>query len=128
MLIHHRICAANDWFELHQGALNRIDKLRNREICDANRVKIAILDSGVELSPDDAEIYNRDPEMNFKNWTDQSAEWTDDEGHGTHLATLLRRTAPNAIIHVAKVYKKSPTEDKSADRVAEVRACLVLNA
>ncbi|SPO04606.1 uncharacterized protein DNG_07291 [Cephalotrichum gorgonifer] len=116
---------AQEWLEYHHAALADID--RRRPGTRHERVKIAILDSGVELSHDLKGMYNSeaDPRIIYKSWIDPdpdsetNPEWKDDVGHGTHLAVLLRKTAPEAIIHVARVFKKKPNAGKSAKLIAE---------
>lgn len=59
--------------------------------------------------------------MEYQDFLDESRDWRDDSGHGTHLAVLLRKIAPNAIVHVARVFKENPTE--STDAIAKVSVC-----
>lgn len=84
-------------------------------------MKIAILDSGIELSQDHKDMYDTEPKMKYRSWVDRDTEWRDEVGHGTHLAILLRKVAPNAVVHVARVFKKKPDIQKSAKTIAEVR-------
>ncbi|KAI8298120.1 Subtilisin DY [Colletotrichum sp. SAR11_59] len=65
------------------------------------------------------ELYDFEPRIKYKSWVDGHAEWRDDVGHGTHLAILLRKVAPNAEIHMARVFKSRPKGDKSALIIAE---------
>lgn len=115
-----RKSSALKWFQWHNEALCRIDTLRNPRLSGDKRIKIAILDSGIELSQDNEDIYNNTSEIKYQSWVDEDDEWKDQVGHGTHLATLLRRIAPNSLIHVARVYKKRPTMKKSAACISEV--------
>ncbi|KAM0455083.1 hypothetical protein ACHAPV_007972 [Trichoderma viride] len=108
--------AADAWFEWHTDALNRIEKLRDT---GSQRVRIAILDSGIELSQDQKDMYDANPRFKYRSWVGEDAEWKDDVGHGTHLAVLLRKISPNAVIHVARVFKKRPHVEKSAQNIAE---------
>ncbi|KAL5092194.1 hypothetical protein Trisim1_002079 [Trichoderma cf. simile WF8] len=111
--------AADAWFEWHTDALNRIEKLRKPDAIEPRRVKIAILDSGIELSQDQKDMYDVEPKIEYRSWIEEDREWKDDVGHGTHLAVLLRKIAPNAGIHVARVFKKRPHVEKSAQIIAE---------
>ncbi|KAL6399874.1 hypothetical protein AUP68_17283 [Ilyonectria robusta] len=111
--------SALKWFQWHNEALCRIDTLRNPRLSGDKRIKIAILDSGIELSQDNQDIYNNTSEIKYQSWVDEEDEWKDQVGHGTHLATLLRKIAPNSLIHVARVYKKKPTMKKSAACISE---------
>ncbi|EHK26381.1 uncharacterized protein TRIVIDRAFT_63697 [Trichoderma virens Gv29-8] len=117
--------AADAWFEWHADALNRIRKLRKPDSIQSQSVRIAILDSGIELSKDQKDMYDLEPRIRYRTWVEEdNTEWKDDVGHGTHLAVLLRKIAPNAIIHVARVFKKRPDVEKSAYDIAAVRTYL----
>ncbi|KAL7908226.1 hypothetical protein GGI35DRAFT_480935 [Trichoderma velutinum] len=111
--------AADAWFEWHTDALNRIENLRKPDATESRRVKIAILDSGIELSGDQKDMYDVEPKIQYRSWIEEDSEWKDDVGHGTHLAVLLRKIAPNASIHVARVFKRKPHVEKSAQSIAE---------
>ncbi|KAI9147009.1 Major intracellular serine protease [Paramyrothecium foliicola] len=114
---------AEEWFDWHQGALDRIAdmyELRNTKTQRPEGVKIAILDSGIKLSKLGMKTYDYHPKMAFHDFVDGGTEWKDEVGHGTHLAILLRRMAPTAIIHVGRVFKKSPTIKKSAAQIDQV--------
>lgn len=65
-------------------------------------------------------MYDANPRFEYRSWVGEDAEWKDDVGHGTHLAVLLRKISPNAAIHVARVFKKRPHIEKSAQNIAEV--------
>lgn len=116
----YRASAATAWLEWHADAQAQITKLRNSNMSDVQRVKIAILDSGIELSQDNEDLYNIEPKIQYKSWIDQDTEWKDDAGHGTHLAILVRKIAPNAIVHVGRVFKKKPNKGSAAN-VAQVK-------
>ena len=111
--------AAKTWFEWHNDALARIEQLRNSSASNAQRVKVAFLDSGIQLSQDNLDIYNVEPSIKYKSWVDEATDWRDEAGHGTHLATLFRKISPNAIVHVGRVFRKNPSA-KSADTIAKV--------
>jgi subtilisin family serine protease len=117
--------AASAWFDWHNSALARLDELRDPAISENQRVKIAILDSGIHLAQNGLEMYNTDPGIQYRSWVDNSPEWKDEVGHGTHLAVLLRKIAPNAIVFVGRVFKKRPKG--SVTRIAQVRASLTIS-
>nr|XP_036579850.1 subtilisin-like protease [Colletotrichum truncatum]KAF6787530.1 subtilisin-like protease [Colletotrichum truncatum] len=109
-----------EWFGYHQDILSRINQqLHDSEIPQTRKVRIAILDSGIELTPDHRDLYDLEPRISYRSWVDKDPEWRDDVGHGTHLAILLRKVAPNAAIYVARVFKKKPRGDASAQIIAE---------
>ncbi|RSL89802.1 hypothetical protein CDV31_015804 [Fusarium ambrosium] len=115
-----KVSSATKWLQWHNNALARIqaDRLA-ASVPTPKRVKIAILDSGIDLSDDHRLLYNTDSQIIYRNWIDESQEWKDDVGHGTHLAILLRKIAPEAVIHVARVFKKKPSISRSADKIAK---------
>jgi hypothetical protein len=105
---------------LYDTTTARIKELRDLEPAKAHRVKIAILDSGIQLSPEAMDLHNFEPEMQYKSWVDaDDVGWKDEMGHGTHLSVLLRRIAPNAIICNGRVFTGQPTED-SVEIIAKV--------
>ncbi|KAI8249235.1 hypothetical protein K4K56_010406 [Colletotrichum sp. SAR 10_98] len=108
-----------EWFEYHQNALFRAEQLRIANLSNARRTKIAILDSGIELSSEHRQLYDFEPRIKYKSWVDRHSDWRDDVGHGTHLAVLLRKVAPNASIHMARVFRKRPKGEESALIIAE---------
>ena len=113
-----RKAAASKWFEWHSDALFHIAKLRISNVSDAQRVKIAIFDSGIELSQDHKDMYDTEPQMKYRSWVDSDTECGDEMGHGTHLAILLCKVALNAVVHVARVFKKKPDIQKSVQTIA----------
>lgn len=101
-------------------------KIRSANTSSQNPVKIAILDSGLELTDEQRDDYDLSGThaTRYKDWVHSGRSVpTDADGHGTHLTVLLRQIAPDAVIHVAKVYEKDPgAEDGSQDRIAQVRS------
>lgn len=94
------------------------------------KVAIAILDSGIELSEDQKDKYIRGRQVVYRSWVDDersgdgpgaSRDWKDSVGHGTHLATVLARLAPTAAIYVARVFQRSkPNLKRETKNVARV--------
>jgi hypothetical protein len=120
-----RVKMASAWFDWHNGALARLADLRDPAISENQRVKIAILDSGIDLAQNSLEMYNTDPGIQYRSWVDNSPEWKDEVGHGTHLAVLLRKIAPNAIVYVGRVFKKRPRG--AVTSIAQVRARMTIS-
>jgi len=118
------------WFDRHLGALGHLDLIRDAGTSNAQRVKIAILDSGIYLSQQHMDLYSdAQPHITYRSWIDQDQTWKDESGHGTHLAVLLRKIAPQAAVHVGRVYKKRPKWN-SGDVIAQVSyaACVIISA
>lgn len=92
--------------------------------CNEEKVKIAVIDTGIELSNVQRDIYDRNDDMRYKSWIDgaEGIENSKDEvGHGTHVATLLSKIAQNATIHVARVFKeRKPNMQTELQNVAKV--------
>jgi hypothetical protein len=83
-----------------------------------NRVKIAILDTGY-----DPEAFTRFRRNRLKGWKDYIEDVTepqDDDGHGTHIASLIMTIAPTADIYVARVARGGKDVGNIRENVAEV--------
>ncbi|KAJ3549806.1 hypothetical protein NM208_g304 [Fusarium decemcellulare] len=109
-----KISSAAAWFGWHRDAIARIRSLRKPKASNDERVKIAILDTGIDILGDNEALYNCDPKIVYRDWIENDTGWQDADGHGTHLAVLLRKIAPEAAIHVARVFKKKPRIAASA--------------
>ncbi|GFF44406.1 uncharacterized protein PAC_01091 [Aspergillus udagawae] len=66
------------------------------------KVKIAILDTGIDLKNDFIRV-NKTRIKGLESWIDDGNKSGDLFGHGTHTAGLLLRVAPTADIYVARV-------------------------
>jgi hypothetical protein len=122
LLTYCRIEQASQWFEWMQDVHSRLSSGSGSD----ERVKIAVIDTGVELSEVQRDIYNKNDDMQYKSWINGDEEGIengkDDVGHGTHIATLLARIARNATIHVARVFKeRKPNMATELKNVAQVR-------
>ncbi|KAG8530272.1 uncharacterized protein KY384_004773 [Bacidia gigantensis] len=105
--------SANDWFELLNERVQVPVSNGRRE--DDVKVKLAILDSGIDA------IY-----ANSLNMKDKMRDWTgspdgahDTHGHGTHIAKLIIRVAPNIEIYVGKVFQKAKGDERTAERAID---------
>jgi subtilisin family serine protease len=101
-----------------------VDRIKYQTHLDTSRVKIAVLDTGIDWS--DSYIRGaKDRIEGWKNWTndrrDQDAKQQvyDSSGHGTHVAALLLKTAPEAKIYVSRVADHNGMMT-SAENIAEV--------
>jgi Subtilase family len=117
-MVEHRAKGADKWFKDLTECSHRL--LSRYEPDRASRVRIAILDTGIELTTDDK---NRTPALlwpyrhSFKRVRDfidkpateqphpghRRIEARDPAGHGTHGAALLLKVAPRADIYVGRV-------------------------
>ena len=70
-------------------------------------MKIAILDTGIDISHPSiiGAIKSKRIQENMQSFVENDESVKDECGHGTHIASLLSRVAPQAEIHIAKVAK-----------------------
>jgi hypothetical protein len=108
---------------------------RTQIITRNGRVRIAILDTGLELPKHAVNIY-KDRIMDFKDWVvggNEANPWVDDDGHGTHSAGLILKVAPEAELYVARVFEKQGTgSDLESSKtiksnIAKVRQIMKIN-
>src|SRR5436189_6266786 len=99
--------SADDWFQILQSVHSVVGKTRKD---NQKRVRIAILDTGVDITHPQIQAAQFRINGYFSNSTDippesvsNFPELQDYHGHGTHGASVLLRTAPDAAIFVAKV-------------------------
>lgn len=86
----------------------------------AKNVKVAILDSGLDL-PEEIK-YAYEDRITYRSWLNENVlEEVDTDGHGTHATGLILQVAPNADVYVARVTKgNSGRERFDAKIIAEV--------
>lgn len=93
-------------------------------------LKIAILDTGLCPSAKRIDQAGARKHIEWKDFVDDKGQWVDEDGHGTHCATLLIRLlgfshfqAANSKLYIARVGRNRKTfcQDKaSAERVKQV--------
>jgi len=100
---------------------------RTQIITRNGRVRIAILDTGLELPRSAMNIY-KGRIMDFKDWVaggKDANSWVDSDGHGTHSAGLILKVAPEAELYVARVFEK---QDSDCDlKASKVTKCNIAN-
>ncbi|RFN50789.1 subtilisin-like protease [Fusarium flagelliforme] len=119
-----KIQAATEWVE-HWERVNNLFQtchdLCGREDRTASRVKVAVLDTGLQLPKILQETYEEEGRINvqqsatFISPTGSEAihEWNvDQDGHGSRVGGIILRFAPTVDLHVAKVFQ---TRDDLAD-------------
>ena len=100
---------ADNWFQILQSAVHSVVGENRKD--NQKRVRIAILDTGVDITHPQIQAAQFRINGYFSNSTDippksvsNSIELVQDyHGHGTHGVSVLLRTAPDAAIFVAKV-------------------------
>ncbi|KAL2281026.1 hypothetical protein FJTKL_12132 [Diaporthe vaccinii] len=68
-----------------------------------NRVKIAVLDTGIDLKHPEIQACSDNIQKKYNFLTDGCADMGDSEGHGTFVTALLLEYAPDADIYIGKV-------------------------
>ena len=81
-------------------------------------VKIAVLDSGVDLSHPDFDARAENIKGTY-NWLNEKRPRAvhDREGHGTFVAGLLLDYAPDADLYVAKIADNKPSDPRVIAKV-----------
>jgi subtilisin family serine protease len=97
-----------------------VDACRKEPDEESPRVRIAILDTGVDLSHLDMTAIYNDGRLQYQDFVDNSSSIKDLDGHGTHCTSILANLAPNAEIFVARVFRKSWADSSSVAIVTKV--------
>ncbi|RMJ15841.1 hypothetical protein CDV36_004482 [Fusarium kuroshium] len=106
--------------DLNQGFGWYIKPLKDRAPNEMEPIKVAILDSGVNLN-DPAIKHRRHQIEDTRNWTsDQPYECDDACGHGTHVTWLILKAAPAVKVYVAKVFEKKKGDSNVFGQIAQV--------
>jgi hypothetical protein len=109
-----RIQGAQDWFNLFDQDHIK-DQLPERAKDKKNRIKIAVLDTGIDLK----NPWIQQKQGRIQCWSPgQSCEEMD--RHGTQVAYLLLRLAPFAQLRIAKVTKSLKLQDADIETIAKV--------
>lgn len=91
--------------------------LESRRRKNDNRVKIAILDTGVDAAHPLVKEHKKRIRA-YKSWTDSNIADEDINGHGTHATCLLLDIAPNEDIYIARIAEGSESDLEMGQRVA----------
>ena len=93
---------ADEWFD----DLNRIvHPVINKNRKDRQKpVRVAILDTGVDVEHSEFENAVRAKKIRACRGFPASLEpLSDRNGHGTHITSVFMRTAPNAVLYIARI-------------------------
>ncbi|KAK5167686.1 uncharacterized protein LTR77_007385 [Saxophila tyrrhenica] len=91
----------------------------------AERVKVAVLDTGYDP---DASFFDRprtDRIKGWKDWADGSEISVDESGHGTHVVSLLMKVAPYADVYVARVARNVDGLGGAGESIAKRRQAIL---
>lgn len=98
----YRAVSADDWISKYKDEVFA----RIRPKYNQKPIKVAILDTGIDLPEQASNIY----EDQLAGWFSGLKEETlhrDEDGHGTHCASLLLKTGLNISLFVARVFRNS---------------------
>jgi hypothetical protein len=84
------------------------------------RVKIAILDTGADLSHPDIIDATQKGLVKYYDFVKNESSMSDLDGHGTHCTSLLLKFAPNAEIHIGRVFERSHAPESRLKTLATV--------
>lgn len=105
---------ADNWFK---HLRNDVFPLLPQNRKPRKRVKIAILDTGIDMS--ESFISTNSTRITTENFLSNESSVEDVHGHGTHAAALLLQIAENADIYVARIAKdeNSIIDPKNIEKV-----------
>ena len=110
-----RVQGALQWFDKFDQ-VHVQEKLPKRAKEKDKRTKIAVLDTGIDLT----NTWISSKRGRIQCWpTNKLCE--DIDGHGTQVAYLLLRLAPHAQLRIAKVSNSQLLQDADVKKIAEVR-------
>lgn len=98
---------------------SRLDNRSNESKSD--RVKIAILDTGIRKSHTFFDRTRQSRIKECKSFIDDQKEETDDlYGHGTHIAGIVMQVAPEADLYIGRVIEGNTASQDDAHNISEV--------
>jgi subtilisin family serine protease len=111
--------AGDSWFDyLSREFEPCIDALRKD---DLPRVRIAVLDTGADLSHPDIAAAVDDGRVQYKDFVSGGPDMIDLSGHGTHCASILLKYALNAEVYIGRIVEQDHTDSSGLERLATVR-------
>jgi hypothetical protein len=90
------------------------------------RIKVAILDTGIDSTHDWIETNWKHPDSTYHRYEDfvtRGAEPADEDGHGTYVAGIILDLAPDIDLYIARVARSRHTirdDAKVTERVKDV--------
>jgi subtilisin family serine protease len=88
------------------------------------RVKVAIIDTGIDGSHPLLKPFQENDQIRCKSWIEGEPADVDDNGHGTHVAHSLFKVAARAELYIAKVFKTGKEDELEQNKalIANVRS------
>lgn len=81
-----------------------------------NRVRVAIIDTGINESHPLLKEFRENGQIRCKSWIPDHPADKDEDGHGTHVAHSFLKVAPKAEIYVAKVFRTGAQKELGDNR------------
>lgn len=120
----------DNWFARFRR-LEALSPLQQLPPGDPRRVRVAIIDTGVDMGHIDIQAAAANGQIvKVCDWVDgregvEDENIGDFEGHGTHIASVILDMAPHVDLYIARVTKQRELFDGEAENVAKVRvSCL----
>lgn len=98
-----------------------VDASRKEPDAAHPRVRVAILDTGLDLSHKDISKAQEQGRLKFKDFVQVSDEIKDEDGHGTHCTSLVLKHAPNAEVFSGRVFRTSKADKDSCSILTKVK-------
>jgi subtilisin family serine protease len=104
-----------------------VSKYSAQSALSNSRIRIAVLDTGYD--PNAIFFQARDRERRIKGWKDYVEKnntgkpkyaGRDEDGHGTHVLSVLMTVAPAADIYIARVARNTPELENASQNIADV--------
>ncbi|PHH90783.1 hypothetical protein CDD83_2674 [Cordyceps sp. RAO-2017] len=108
-----------DWFAKMRAFQKCVDAFRKDPDEKCPRVKVAVLDTGVDLSHPEIAEARADERLLYHDFVDSADGIGDLDGHGTHCTSILLKHAPNAQVYSGRVFRRSRADKDSPVIVAK---------
>lgn len=121
LLINNARKPSDSWLESLVSSRLAKDLHAHTKTGCSSRIKIAILDTGYDPeSPFFRSRIRRNRIKSWKDWVSNSLQHQDQDGHGTHVVSLVMRIAPQADVYMARIAEGTEGLQKASQSVAEV--------
>jgi subtilisin family serine protease len=90
-----------------------------KERKDVSPIKIAILDTGYDRESHFFTDECRAKRIVWRDFSGSSEKPEDEDGHGTHVLSLVMKVAPAAHLYVARIAKDSASLRKDGEKTTE---------
>ena len=125
VLTERRAAWADKWFQELQNMHKNVYSVLKDPLTESDKskfVKVAVLDTGMDLNHDEFKPFLKDKQIvAYWDFIKGSDSIIDLDGHGTHVSHLLLKTAKHAMLYHGRVFESSEADEKTAGLVAKVR-------